>query len=87
MKRILQSRCQQVEERLVNLEKIASVAPQSTLEMTGLAQASPQFFTILEEEVSNVKDSMTSGLLSTEHLGFEASGSGGIMIESLDTDW
>ena len=64
------------EERQINFEAITSIAPQSIPEMASLALSLPQFFTLLEEEVCSVKDSMTSGLSAREHLCVKATGFG-----------
>ena len=63
-----------VEERTVNLEAVTSIAPQSTSETIGPTPV-PHFFTIPNEEVSNVKDFVMFGFHAREYLGVEASGS------------
>ena len=65
-----------IEERPINLDAIAPIAPQFVLKMIGLVRALPQFFTI-PEEMFSVKDSVTYGLLAREYLGVESNGSSG----------
>ena len=65
-------------ERLVISEVVTSIAPQFLSKATSPTQASPQFFTILEDEVSSVKDFVMFELLARErNMGVESSGSGG----------
>ena len=65
-------------ERLVISGVVTSIAPQFLPKTTSPTQASPQFFTILDDEVSSVKDFVIFGLLARErNMGVESSGSGG----------